>query len=162
MQFSQIQVTQYTVHLESGHPGGSSTTCNKTQVNYKRKWNLHKNSQTVKKGAAHAKKAAWKRKVLAQKWLCWSDNGKICNNNNSGEFVNRQHKFAWIVVIKNFAIIRPPPPLLGRHLWFHNFFHAAFFLHGPHLFLQFGCFCVDNTMSTITHFITHFKVAIIH
>ena len=29
--------------------------------------------------------------------------------------------------IKNFAIIRPPQPRLGRHLWFHNFFHAAYF-----------------------------------
>ena len=26
-------------------------------------------------------------KVVAQKWLWWSDNGKIFNNNNSGEFV---------------------------------------------------------------------------
>ena len=29
-----------------------------------------------------------KSKVAAQKWLWWSDNGKIFNNNNSGEFVN--------------------------------------------------------------------------
>ena len=35
-----------------------------------------------------------KSKVSAQKWLWWSDNGKIFNNNNSGEFVNWQHKFA--------------------------------------------------------------------
>ena len=25
--------------------------------------------------------------MVAQKWLRWSDNGKIFNNNNSGEFV---------------------------------------------------------------------------
>jgi len=35
-----------------------------------------------------------KSKVAAQKWLWWSDNGKNFNNNNLGEFVNRQHKFA--------------------------------------------------------------------
>jgi len=28
-----------------------------------------------------------KSKVAAQKWLWWSDNGKIFNNNNSGKFV---------------------------------------------------------------------------
>jgi len=27
-----------------------------------------------------------KSKLAAQKWLWWSDNGKIFNNNNSGEF----------------------------------------------------------------------------
>jgi len=27
-----------------------------------------------------------KSKVATQKWLWWSDNGKISNNNNSGEF----------------------------------------------------------------------------
>ena len=42
---------------------------------------LHQNSQTVKKGAAHAKKNSSmkkvvKSKVAAQKWLWWSDNGK--------------------------------------------------------------------------------------
>ena len=95
--------------------------------NVKSTWKLylHKNSQTVKKGAAHAKKAAW-RKVMKSKVAA------------------QIHKFTWVIVIKNFAIIRLPQPLLGRHLWFHNFFHAAF-LHGPHLFLQFGCFCVDFT-----------------
>jgi len=35
----------------------------------------------------HEKKVG-KSKVAAQKWLWWSDNGKIFNNNNSGEFVN--------------------------------------------------------------------------
>ena len=55
----------------------------------------------------------------------------------------RQNKFAWIVVIKNFAIILSSQPLLGRHLEFHNFFMLSF-LHGPHLFLQLGCFCVDS------------------
>ena len=52
-------------------------------------------------------------------------------------------RFAWIFVIKNFAIILPSQPLLGCHLRFHNLF-MLFFLHGPHLFLQLGCFCVDK------------------
>ena len=50
---------------------------------------LHKNSQTVKKSAAYAKKASMKKvlkvKEVTQKWLWWSDNGRIFNNNNSGE-----------------------------------------------------------------------------
>ena len=46
----------------------------------------------------------------------------------------KQHKFAWIVFIKNFAIILPSQPLLGRHLWFHNFFHAVFFGMGHTFF----------------------------
>ena len=56
----------------------------------------------------------------------------------------RQQKFAWILAIKNFAIISPPQPLLGRHLRFRKFFSCCLFLHGLHLFLQFGCFCVDT------------------
>ena len=68
-----------------------------------------------------------KSKVAAQEWLWWSNNGKNFNNNNSGKFVSLIHKFTWVNVIKNFVIIRPPQPLLGRHLWFPNFFHAAFF-----------------------------------
>ena len=70
-----------------------------------------------------------KSKVAAQKWLWWSDNGKIFNNNNLGEFwcrfpvgggkINSPELF----LFKNFAIIRPSQPLLGCHLCF----HAAFF-----------------------------------
>ena len=30
------------------------------KLNYKKKWSLHKNSQVVKKGVAHAKKCRWK------------------------------------------------------------------------------------------------------
>ena len=30
------------------------------KLNYKKRWNLHKKRQTVKKGVAHAKKTAWK------------------------------------------------------------------------------------------------------
>ena len=71
--------------------------------------------------------------MAAQKWY---DNGKIFNNDNSGEFVNQRHKFAWIVVI-NFDF---------------TIFFMLLFLHGPHLFLQFGCFCVD--MYILQHIFT--------
>jgi len=43
-----------------------------------------------KKGVVYAKKGSMnkvKSKVAAQKWLWWSDNGKIFNSNNSGKFV---------------------------------------------------------------------------
>jgi len=33
-----------------------------------------------------------KSKVVTQKWLWWSDNGKIFNNNNSGKFVSPNSK----------------------------------------------------------------------
>jgi len=71
-------------------------------------------------------------KVAAQKWLWWSDNGKIFNNNKSGEFwwrfpVGGGSTNSPELLLKNFAIIRPPQPLLGHCLWFHNFFHVAFF-----------------------------------
>ena len=64
---------------------------------------LHQNSQIVKKGAAHAKKSSMKKvvksKVAAQKRLWWSDNGKIFNNNNSGEFVNGRTFFYSLAVL---------------------------------------------------------------
>jgi len=85
-----------------------------------------------------------KSKVVAQKWLWWSDNGKIFNYNNSGKFV-LPHKFTRVIVIKNFAIIRPPqpgtsgpPPLISQ------LFSGCFFCMGHTFFLQFGCFYVDT------------------
>ena len=45
-----------------------------TKLNYKKKWNLHKNSQAVKKDAAHVKgqhEKVVKSKIVAQKWLRW-------------------------------------------------------------------------------------------
>ena len=92
---------------------------------------------------AHAIKAAWKKLWWRPRSGC-GDKGKIFNNNNSGKFVLPIHKFTWVIVIKNFAIIRPPQSLLGHHLWFHNFFHAAFFVWAAP-FLKCGCFCVDFT-----------------
>ena len=98
---------------------------------------LHKNSQTVKKVWPMQKKAAWK-KLWNQRWWPRSGCGLIMakiliasiqvNLCSTG---NQHQKFTWI---KNFAIIRPPQPLLGRHLWFHNFFHAAFFCMGRTFF----------------------------
>ena len=53
-----------------------------------------------------------------------------------------------------FAIIKQPQPLLGCHLWFHNFF-MLHFLHGPRFFLQFGCFCVDIYLGLILAPVVH-------
>ena len=104
------------------------------------------------------KKTAWK-KFWNQRW--WLRSG--CDGRIMAKFLitiqvnlvpipskawRSEHKFAWIVVIKNFAIILPSQPLLGHHLWFHNFFYDVFFGMGHifftvwlcrfHLFLQFN------------------------
>ena len=50
-------------------------------------------------------------------------------------------KFTWSVVIKNFAIILPSQPLLGCHLWFHNFFHAVVFCMGRTFFTAWLFLC---------------------
>jgi len=52
-----------------------------------------------------------------------------------------QYKFAWIVVIKTFAINLP---FLSCHLVFHIFFHNGL-LGSCTLFLQLGCFGLDFT-----------------
>jgi len=64
-----------------------------------------------------------KSKVAAQKWLRWSDNGKICNNNNSGELVGSQ---------------------LFQAAFFYmgcTFFTVWLFLCRSHFFLQLTNFC---------------------
>ena len=50
-------------------------------------------------------------------------------------------------IIKIFTINLPSQPFLGRHLGFHIFFHHSLF-EGRTLFLQLGCFGLDNTIST--------------
>ena len=82
-----------------------------------------------------------KSKVAAQKWNLYDI--------NSGELIlccllqpEISTKILLNCCYKNFAIIRPPLPLLGRHRWFHNFFHATFFAFcmSRTFFLQFDCF----------------------
>jgi len=51
----------------------------------------------------------------------------------------RQHKFAWIVVNKVFAINLPSQPFLSRHLGFHIFFHIGL-LGGHTLFYSWAVF----------------------
>jgi len=51
----------------------------------------------------------------------------------------RQHKFAWIIIIKIFAINLPSQPFLGRHLGLHIFFHDGL-LGGAHLFYSWAVF----------------------
>jgi len=116
------------------------TTCNKTHSSYQVKLQKEvKSTQkqpNCKKSAAHAKKDSIK---------------KSCEIKGGGPEVTiqvnlvpipwrRQHKFAWIVDINNFAIILTSQPLLGRHLWFHNFFHAVFFCMGCTFFYSLTVF----------------------
>jgi len=114
--------------------------------------NLHKNSQTVKKGLAHAKKGSMKKivksKVAAQKWLRWSDNGKIFNNKNSGEFVLPPPTRNWYQNSPELLLLKIfPLSDHHSHFWAATFDFTTFlcylFLHGLDPFLQFGCFCVD-------------------
>jgi len=53
----------------------------------------------------------------------------------------RQHKFAWIVIIKIFAINLPSQSFLSRHLGSHIFFHNGL-LGGRTLFLQLSFFWI--------------------
>ena len=85
--------------------------------------------------------------IVGQKWLWWSDNGKNFNNNISGEFWCRfpvgggNTNFPEMLLLKFL-------PLSDHHchFWTTTFdfttFFMLLFLHGPHLFLQFGCFGV--------------------
>ena len=91
------------------------------KLNYKKKWNLHKNSQAVKKGAAHAKNDSIKKLWNPRWWPRSGCNGRIMAKILITTMVNvvpipwrRQHKFVWIFAIK----ILP----LSYH---HNHFWAA-------------------------------------
>jgi len=61
-----------------------------------------------------------KSMVTAQKWLWWSDNGKILITFQVNVGADSQLEEATQICLKCcykiFAIIRPPQPLLGRHL----------------------------------------------
>jgi len=59
---------------------------------------------------------------------------------NPSENWRRQHKFTWIVVIKNFTISHSH--FLAATLDFTSFFTMAFL--GPHTFLLLGCFRIDK------------------
>ena len=72
------------------------------------------------------KKTAW-RKLWNQRWRPRSGCSGLINAKFLITITQVNLWIAWVIFIKNFAIIRPPQPLLGCHLWFHNFFHAAFF-----------------------------------
>ena len=115
-----------------------------TKLNYKKKWNLHKNSQAVKKSAAHVKNDSMKKLWNPRWWPRSGSDGRIM-----AKFLIQNiranlcaSKFARIFLLKILTITATsgPPP------WISQLFHAVFFLYGPHLFLQFGCFCVDNPL----------------
>jgi len=82
--------------------------------------------------------------MVAQKWLWWSDTGKIFNNKNSSEFWcrfpvgggNTSSPELFLLKFCHYqttTVTSGPPPFS---------FHAAFFAWATP-FLQFGCFCVD-------------------
>jgi len=86
-----------------------------------------------------------KSKMAAWKWLWWSDNGKIFNNYNSGNFVlpsptRSQHQNSPELLLSKIL------PLSDHHshFWAATFDFTTFvmllFLHGPHFFLKFGFF----------------------
>jgi len=86
------------------------------------------------------KKVVKSKVAASQKWLWWSDNGKIFNNNNSGEF--------WCQFPVGGGNTNWPELLLKilplsdhhSHFWaaatfdFTTFFHAAFFCMGHTFF----------------------------
>ena len=136
------------------------------KLNYKKKWNLLKNSHSSCKKrvwpslAALHKMARVKRlwnPGAAKKWLWWSVYGKNFNSNNSGQFFasllpqlhyrNQQKKSPKLILLKNFALDRPSQPFLG----FHNFFTLAILCRAARLgtsgfiYSLNGCFWVDFT-----------------
>ena len=80
-----------------------------------------------------------KSKVVVQKWLWFSDNGKIFNNNNSGKFVlppptgNRHQNSPESLLLKILPLSKN-----HSHFWASTFDFTTFFmrpfLHGLHLF----------------------------
>ena len=130
-------------------------------LNYKMRWNLHKKSQTVK-GVVHAKNSM--KKLWNQRWQPTSGcDGRVmakCLITTiqvnmvpiPSEAWRRQHKFAWIAVIKNFAIILPsqlatsrPPSLISQ------LFHAVFFAWAAPFFTDWLFLCRFLLMRSLNH-----------
>ena len=105
-------------------------------------YNLHKNSQTVKKRCGLCKKGSMKKvvksKVAVQKWLWWSDNGKIFNNNNSVEFLlplptgNCHQNSPELLLLKILPLSDHHSYFWAATFDFTTFFMLPFF-HGPNL-----------------------------
>ena len=113
--------------------------------------NCEKRCGPCKKGSM---KKVVQSKVVAQKWLWWSDNGKKFNN-ISGKFVlppptgNRHQNSPEMLLLKFL-----PLPDHHSHFWATTFDFKAFFmlpfLHGLHLFFTvwlFLCSMVIRQMS---------------
>jgi len=116
-----------------------------TYISTQKQPNCKKRCGPCKKGCM---KKVVKSKVVTQKWLWWSDNGKNFNNNISGKFVlppptgNRHQNSPEMLLLKILPLSDHHSHFWAATFDFITFFHAAF-LHELHLFLQFGCFCVD-------------------
>ena len=95
-----------------------------------------------------------KSKVVVQKWLWFSDNGKIFNNNNSGKFVlppptgNRHQNSPELLLLKILPLSDHHSHFWATTFDFTTFFMLLFFAWAA-LFFQFGCFCVDFTSFVI-------------
>jgi len=106
-----------------------------------------------------------KLKVSAQKWQWWSDNGKIFNKNNSGEFwcqfsVGGGTTNSCELLLLKFCHYQTTTATSGLPPLISQIFHAAF-LHGPHLLLQFGWFCVDNINTYQIKEVFHTKTSVV-
>jgi len=103
-----------------------------------------------------------KSKVAAKKWLWWYTNGKILIAvnlvPNLSETKTRQHKFTWIVVFR--LAYHHSHFLAADHLGFHIFVHNGL-LRGQTLFLQMGCFGLDNSYCTYQLTLTCWRISII-
>jgi len=103
-----------------------------TVCNYKKKLNLIQNSPAVKKRCGRKKKKMWQPRNgcdgrLMAKILITTIQVNLVPY--PSEMWRRQHKFTWIVLIKNFAISLWSQPFLGCLLGFHIFFTMDFWGH---------------------------------
>jgi len=118
---------------------------------YKKK----KNSQTVKKGVAHAKKSSMK-KLQNQRWQPRSGCGGLImakflittfqvNFDAASSNWESAPKFMLLKVshYQTITATSGPPPLISQ------LFSCCFFLHGLHLFFTVSLFCVDHHLRLI-------------
>ena len=137
--------------MESLNSSHLAVACKKAKIQVKLQKEVKSTQEkpNCKKRCGPCKKAAWK-KLWNQRWKLRSSCGGLI-----------MAKFLITTIQANFGPVgggytNSPELLLLKilplsdhhsHFWAATFdfttFSCCFFLHGPHLFLQFGCFCVD-------------------